>query len=194
MKILGALARAIGYLVSPIFYILFYFLYVNTISDTGHDAQTETSMGMCYNSLKDFEREEKNRARPSKFTSESEFVQLMALLEVQRVRGFEPHPKMKMVQELVLEHLLQHSQSTSGVEEERNPDTPLGGKVMVFIQFRDCVDEVVALLNRQQPMINASPFIGQGADKQGRKGFTQTEQREVCASVDTKIRRHLICI
>lgn len=137
-------------------------------------------MAMCYKCLKDFQQEEKKRDRPSKITSESDFVQLMSTLEAQRTRGFETHPKMRMVQEIVNDHFLKQSRSGESAEpHELDQDSPMSGKIMVFIQYRDCVDEVVALLNRQQPVINASRFIGQGTDKQGRKGINQSEQIEV---------------
>ena len=45
------------------------------------------------------------------------------------------------------------------------------------------VEEIVDLLNKDSPIIRAKPFIGQGTDKQGRKGYAQKEQLEACVSV-----------
>ena len=52
-------------------------------------------------------------------------------------------------------------------------------KVMVFASFRHTVDLIVNYLNEDQPLIRAVPFIGQGVDKMGKKGYGQKEQLEV---------------
>lgn len=133
-------------------------------------------MSMCYACLKDFEVEEKKKQR-STIVKEQDFVELISLLDDQQLKGFEIHPKMVMVKELILKHLL--SSPPVGGSQELSPDTPTKSKIMVFIQYRDCVDEAVGFLNRESPRINASRFIGQGTDKQGRKGINQSEQIEV---------------
>ena len=52
-------------------------------------------------------------------------------------------------------------------------------RAMVFATYRENVGEIVDALNQEHPMIRASRFIGQGIDKQGRKGYAQKEQLEV---------------
>ena len=50
---------------------------------------------------------------------------------------------------------------------------------MVFVTYRECLDEIVERLNTEQPLVRATRFVGQGADRQGKKGFAQKEQLEV---------------
>lgn len=149
--------------------------------------QTECSISMCYKCLKDFKEDNRTRERPSKVTSEEDFIRLMTFLETQAHRGFESHPKMTMLQELINEHLKINPVS-SPQEQVQDPNKPADGKIMVFIHFRDCVEEIVALLNQQRPMIYASRFIGQGTDKHGRKGINQTEQIDVRACTRSTLR------
>lgn len=52
-------------------------------------------------------------------------------------------------------------------------------KAMVFVSFRSCVEEIVEFLNKDQPLIRATKFIGQGDDKSGKKGLSQKEQLKV---------------
>jgi Fanconi anemia group M protein len=49
---------------------------------------------------------------------------------------------------------------------------------MVFTQYRDSVEEIVELLSKHSPLINAMPFVGHAAGKTS-KGLTQKEQAKV---------------
>jgi ATP-dependent DNA helicase MPH1 len=80
--------------------------------------------------------------------------------------GYVSHPKMDALRSLLIEHF--SSDETS--------DT----RIMVFCSFRAVVEELVALLNEQSPLIRATRFVGQGTDKDGVKGFGQKQQQEVC--------------
>ena len=40
-------------------------------------------------------------------------------------------------------------------------------------------EQITEALNSEKPLIRAVPFIGQGVDKQGKKGYGQKEQLEV---------------
>ncbi|KAG8721569.1 3'-5' DNA helicase [Ceratobasidium sp. 394] len=75
---------------------------------------------------------------------------------------FPPHPKMQKLNDLLREHF-----DTEDAEETR---------VMVFTNFRESVDEIVAHLNTNGPKIRASRFIGQAGGKGGEKGMNQKEQ------------------
>lgn len=140
---------------------------------------------MCYATLKEMGETSGGKANSEKkappIAKDQKYVDLMRGLEMQKenLSGFPPHPKMEKLETLVLEHLLR--KGAAGEDDdpaESNPNT----RVMVFVSFRDCVEEVVDYLNRQDPIIRATKFIGQSTDKGGRKGYGQREQLEVCSS------------
>lgn len=130
---------------------------------------------MCYDILKGMSEKPDGKAdaqkKPPAITKDEKYKELIMGLEG---RGkFPPHPKMEKLKSLVLEHLL----TKGATDEDRgstepNPNT----RVMVFVTYRDCVEEVVDYLNLESPIIKATKFIGQGTDKGGRKGFAQKEQ------------------
>ena len=137
---------------------------------------------MCYDALKAMGEGSDGKANPQKkppaISKDPKYKDLMRGLEIQKEkdRRFLPHPKMEKLKSLVLEHLLRKETTDEGGESaELNPDT----RVMVFVSFRDCVEEVVDYLNSDSPIIKATKFVGQGTDKGGRKGFAQKEQLAV---------------
>lgn len=75
---------------------------------------------------------------------------------------------MEKLKALALEHF---SQETDAEGEK------VSGMI-VFAEYRDCVDEIVLMLNEERPMLRATRFIGQGTDKQGKKGIAQKDQIE----------------
>lgn len=135
------------------------------------------TIGACYESLREASRNKEEDGKKDKkskdLREDPHFKTLMLELETQRSRGFCTHPKLEKLKEL----LIQHFGSKLGDETEDGSvdDT----RVMVFSSYRAVVDEIVEELNREQPLIRATRFIGQGADKQGRKGLVQKEQLEV---------------
>ncbi|TBU35044.1 P-loop containing nucleoside triphosphate hydrolase protein [Dichomitus squalens] len=146
---LGPLARAMGYLM-------------------------EMSINMCYGFLKGIAEGADDSSGKKAIRKSDAFKSLMAKFEEQAARGFSMHPKMDVLRTLLIDHFAQ-----------RLPDDADGGarasesRAMVFVSFRECVEEIVELLNKESPIIRAKPFIGQGTDKQGKKGYAQKEQLEV---------------
>lgn len=137
---------------------------------------------MCYDTLKAMGENPPGKTNPQKkppaITNDQKYKDLIRGLEMQKeVKGcFPPHPKMEKLKSLVLEHLL----TKGATGEEGGPAGPNSDtRVMVFVSFRDCVEEVVDYLNRDSPLIKATKFVGQGTDKGGRKGFAQKEQLAV---------------
>jgi ATP-dependent DNA helicase MPH1 len=133
---------------------------------------------MCYTYLQeisshdhDHEQNGKKAAKANKLRSNPLFQAVMKEIETQRNRGFVMHPKMDMLKLLILQHFDHANQEDCGK----------GTRVMVFVEYRECVDEIVEALNLERPLIQASRFIGQGTDKQGNRGFGQREQLEVCS-------------
>jgi ATP-dependent DNA helicase MPH1 len=136
---------------------------------------------MCYDALKAMGEGTGGKANPKKppaITKDQKYKDLMRGLEMQKEKDcrFPPHPKMERLKSLVLEHLMRKGTTDADGESiEPNADT----RVMVFVSFRDCVEEVVDYLNSDSPIIKATKFVGQGTDKGGRKGFAQKEQLAV---------------
>lgn len=132
---------------------------------------------MCHKYLLEIsaETEDESGKKKSSATSslrkDKNFTSLLSELEVQKVRpgGYGMHPKMETLKLLLLQHF--GARMGEGEGEET--------RAMVFVTYRDCVDEIVHMLNEESPLLKAMRFIGQGADKQGRKGFAQKEQLEV---------------
>jgi hypothetical protein len=79
------------------------------------------------------------------------------------------HPKLTRLKEIVLEHFQK-------AEKEGRPT-----RVMIFSQYRDSVNEIVALLEEYAPLIKAMSFVGHGNSSGGvkTKGFTQADQIRV---------------
>jgi ATP-dependent DNA helicase MPH1 len=90
----------------------------------------------------------------------------MQELEKQKAIGFALHPKMEELLNILIQHF---GQSDEGEET----------RVMVFSSYRAVVDRIVEELRKHEPLLRATRFIGQGTDKQGKKGLAQREQQEV---------------
>ena len=120
------------------------------------------------------------KAKTDRYAKDPKLQAVVTELEKMRSRpeGFSPHPKMEKLKALLIEHFAQ-----KGFDAEANGDA--GGdlnsesRVMVFTSFRQTVDLIVDMLNKDKPLIRAVPFIGQGTDKKGKKGYGQKEQLEV---------------
>ncbi|KII73795.1 ATP-dependent DNA helicase MPH1 [Thelohanellus kitauei] len=77
--------------------------------------------------------------------------------------NYEYHPKITCLINVLIQHF-SSAQDNSG-------------RVIVFSQFRDSVDEIVSTLNRHSEIMKVMPFIGQ-ADTKNSKGLRQKEQLE----------------
>ncbi|KAI6134141.1 hypothetical protein EV401DRAFT_1909732 [Pisolithus croceorrhizus] len=150
---LGMTARAMGYLM-------------------------EASVGMCLTCLQEYvaEKERDNdgkKGSKSALKNDATFQKLLSELENHKGRpgGFGMHPKMETLKLLLMQHFGSRMSGDGGTVEDT--------KAMVFVTYRECVDEIVAMLDGERPLLKATKFVGQGLDKQGRKGFAQKEQLEV---------------
>ncbi|XP_039554057.1 Fanconi anemia group M protein isoform X2 [Passer montanus] len=86
------------------------------------------------------------------------------------------HPKLKKLEEIVIEHFRSWKQGGSG--EEKSEGSPGDTRVMIFSSFRDSVQEIAEMLARLSPAVRAMTFVGHSSGK-STKGFTQKEQLEV---------------
>ncbi|KAI8995314.1 P-loop containing nucleoside triphosphate hydrolase protein [Trametes punicea] len=146
---LGPLARAMGYLL-------------------------ENSIAMCYTYLKDIANGADDSGAKKAIRKMEGFSDLMKEFERQAARGFSMHPKMDTLRTLLIDHFAKQLPDNDELDARQ-----LQSRAMVFVSFRECVEEIVELLNKESPIIRAKPFIGQGVDKQGKKGYAQKEQLEV---------------
>ncbi|KAK0198627.1 hypothetical protein F5146DRAFT_1020446 [Armillaria mellea] len=158
LSMLNSLARIMGYLV-------------------------EGTTAMCYNAMVELasgadndvgaKKSKAASSKAKKLGDEPIFHSLMRELKAQKARGFSMHPKMELLKGIIVQYFGEK------LPDDTADEPPEKSKVMVFATNRDSVDEIVSVLNAERPLIRASRFIGQGTDKQGRKGFSQREQLEV---------------
>ncbi|XP_076021603.1 Fanconi anemia group M protein [Genypterus blacodes] len=93
------------------------------------------------------------------------------------------HPKLKTLEEVVLQHFRTWadnsatSTTSASTSACRPPD--VSTRVMIFSSFRESVQEIADMLNRQAPLIRVMTFMGQASAGKGVKGFTQKVQLEV---------------
>ncbi|KAI0361846.1 P-loop containing nucleoside triphosphate hydrolase protein [Trametes cingulata] len=147
---LGPLARAMGYLM-------------------------ENSIAMCYSYLKGIANGLDDTGSKKAIRKMEGFTALMKEFDKQAARGFSMHPKMDTLRTLLIDHFakeLPDDVDGPGAQQKQS-------RAMVFVSFRECVEEIVELLSKESPIIRPKPFIGQGTDKQGKKGYAQKEQLEV---------------
>ncbi|XP_043371877.1 Fanconi anemia group M protein isoform X3 [Dermochelys coriacea] len=85
------------------------------------------------------------------------------------------HPKLKKLEEVVVEHFKSWKGCTDqSISESKPSDT----RVMIFSSFRDSVQEIAEMLSQHQPIVRVMTFVGHSTGK-SMKGFTQKDQLEV---------------
>ncbi|WRT70898.1 uncharacterized protein IL334_007897 [Kwoniella shivajii] len=83
------------------------------------------------------------------------------------------HPKMQTTLELLLAHF------TQAEEEETTLGQRNDTRAMVFCSYRECVLDIVEMLNQHSGLLKATKFVGQSQGKQeADKGFNQKEQKK----------------
>lgn len=144
---------------------------------------------MCYSSVKEIESDAgdtRSKSGNKKLASNPLFKEVAKALEQQRQRqpdprhpdGFSMHPKMQKAKNIIVNHF------TQGIGENEANSATNGGssahknesRVIVFVTFREAVEEIVQALNFERPLIRATKFVGQGLDKKGGRGLAQKEQ------------------
>lgn len=148
--------------------------------------QLEGSTSQCYNFLKGIAAgtAETESKKPSTahaaLQKDPGFKMLIKEFEAQKSRGFSLHPKMEKLRTLLVQYFAKGMLDREEQGQDAQPASEADdSRVMVFVSFRECVDEVVEMLNKENPLIRATRFIGQGTDKHGKKGIAQKEQLEV---------------
>lgn len=131
---------------------------------------------MCYEHLQGSLENSQREVKKTKLTQEPLFQDVIKELERQHSKGFSIHPKVDKLIRLTVDYF-----TPSDDEQEHNHESGQNSasKMMIFANYRMVVDEIVSALNQHQPLIRATRFVGQGADKNGNKGIVQQEQLEV---------------
>lgn len=174
------------------------------MSDWRPFVQLEASQMLCHRSLKEAvdgdNNSDKAKSGNNKLTNDPNFQAIMRELDLQAHIGFAVHPKMEKLKMLVLNHFgTKLPEEAADVNNGEAVGAGVNGvgaggnkgsegddtRVMVFVTFREAVEQLVEFLNEESPIIRATKFIGQGADKAGKKGFAQKDQLDVCV--------HFIC-
>ncbi|KEQ67006.1 P-loop containing nucleoside triphosphate hydrolase protein [Aureobasidium melanogenum CBS 110374] len=83
------------------------------------------------------------------------------------------HPKLEHLRTVVLNHFLDAEEKAAVPGGQ-----PSSTKIMIFAAYRDSAEEIVRVLNRNQPMIRPHVFVGQ-ADSKNSEGMNQKRQLEV---------------
>ncbi|KAH9487144.1 ATP-dependent DNA helicase mph1 [Psilocybe cubensis] len=154
LSALSKLARVMMYLLTGSFETCYLFL---------NELRTEVD--------KDIPGAARQNNSSKRFKNDPGYVALMKEVEAQRQAGWGIHPKIEKLKTILIQHFGSKLADNNGEE-----DT---SKVMVFSSYRGVVQELVNELNKESPLIRATEFIGQGTDKQGKKGLQQKEQLEV---------------
>ncbi|XP_061424719.1 Fanconi anemia group M protein isoform X2 [Lethenteron reissneri] len=99
------------------------------------------------------------------------------------------HPKLRKLEEVVLQHFQQWQQQQQQ-QQQKTAAASDGGtegstavtdtRVMIFSSFRDSVQEIAEMLSRHHPLVRAMMFVGQSSSSgKATRGFTQKEQVQV---------------
>jgi ATP-dependent DNA helicase MPH1 len=131
---------------------------------------------MCFRSLTE-EAESDGSEKRSGLNKDPAFQALVDELKLQKSRGFAIHPKLEKLKTLVVQHFGQRLRDDSGSNAGERSDEET--RAIVFVTFREAVEEIVDFLNQESPLLKATKFIGQGIDKKGNKGLAQREQLDV---------------
>ncbi|XP_032820871.2 Fanconi anemia group M protein isoform X2 [Petromyzon marinus] len=97
------------------------------------------------------------------------------------------HPKLRKLEEVVLQHFQQWRQQQQKMAVTAASDGGTEGstavtdtRVMIFSSFRDSVQEIAEMLSRHHPLVRAMMFVGQSSSSgKATRGFTQKEQVQV---------------
>jgi len=143
---------------------------------------------MCFRSLTE-EAEGDGSEKRSGFNKDPAFQALIDELRLQKSRGFAIHPKLEKLKTLVVQHFGQRLRDDGGSNADERPDDDT--RAIVFVTFREAVDEIVGFLNQESPLLRATKFIGQGIDRKGNKGLAQREQLDV--SSHSRSSHYVLC-
>jgi ATP-dependent DNA helicase MPH1 len=134
-------------------------------------------IGPFYGGVRAFQRDVESGAQKGKtaagIANDENFIKMMSTVRTwTNDPEFIGHPKLDYLRQVVLAHFLDAGEGRQGSDVP-----PSATRVMIFASYRDSVDEIVRVLQRNSPMIRPSVFVGQQASKGG-EGMNQKKQNE----------------
>lgn len=149
----------------------------------------EMSVAMAYHTLQELvqgvDKDGKTttvKPQQSKILQDPHYINLMKEIERQCTQQgrFPMHPKMDKLRTIAVQYFARAQMDEDDrVQAGGAPISHTSTGMIIFCSFRECVEQIVEMLNEEQPMIRAHKFIGQSTDKRGGKGVKQKEQLEV---------------
>ncbi|KAG5981460.1 3'-5' DNA helicase [Claviceps digitariae] len=121
-----------------------------------------------YDNMVDFRSEQEERGeKGSKYkrqiVEDASFRKMMDKISGWlKVDGFVGHPKLTALADCVLNHFMDQGEGSAT-------------RVIVFSEYRDSAEDIVRELNKHQPLLKASVFVGQADGKRG-EGMKQAQQ------------------
>lgn len=144
---------------------------------------------MAYHTLQELQGVDKDgkttaiKPQQSKILKDPHYINLMKEIERQCTQQghFPMHPKMDRLRTIAVQYFARAQMDEDDqVQAGGAPNPHTSTRMIIFCSYRECVEQIVEMLNEEQPMIRAHKFIGQSTDKRGGKGVNQKEQLEVC--------------
>ncbi len=137
-------------------------------------------VGPFFSNIKDFQQEVEDSKKPGKFRKQiidsPDFKKMMDRIALWVSKDdFVGHPKITFLCDTILNHFLDAGEGRLGKDAP-----PSATRVIVFSEFRDSAEDIARVLNRHEPMIRASVFVGQ-ADSKRSEGMNQAKQQETIA-------------
>jgi ATP-dependent DNA helicase MPH1 len=149
----------------------------------------EMSVEMAYHTLQELGhvvdkdgQETKTKSQQSRILNDPQYISLMKEIERQcnQQGRFPAHPKMVKLRIIAVQHFARAEiDEEDRVRANGAPNPHSSTRMIIFCSYRECVEQIVEMLNEEQPIIRPHKFIGQGTDKRGGKGVTQKGQLEV---------------
>ncbi|MBN3324142.1 FANCM protein, partial [Atractosteus spatula] len=92
------------------------------------------------------------------------------------------HPKLRKLEEVVLEHFRSWSERT-GLGGAEGAADRVCTRVMIFSSFRESVQEIAAMLSRHQPLVRVMTFMGHGQRLDSTYNQSQSNKRSIYKSI-----------
>lgn len=133
-------------------------------------------IGPFYANVNDFRQGtdgDKGSKYKNQITKSPEFIKMMDRLQLWLSKpDFVGHPKITYLCDTILNHFLDAGDGREGDVAQRSET-----RVIVFSEYRDSAEDIARTLNKHQPLIRASVFIGQQDSKRS-EGMNQAKQLE----------------
>ena len=144
-------------------------------------------IGPFYRSLLGIQNEPEGGKYRKQIVEDENFRKMMGMLQMwMQDTNFIGHPKLDYLQSVVLKHFVDASEGRADGD-----ISPAHTRIMVFAHFRDSAEEIVRVLQRNEPMIRPHVFVGQAAAK-GLEGMDQKSQLAIIEKFKSGIYNTLV--